>query len=805
MTDLASTQRWLVPETVQTSGMDCGPAALHSLLAGMGVRASYGRLREACQTDVDGTSIEALEGCSRALGLDVAQLMLPADHVAIAAAGALPALAVARLPSGMPHFVVAWRRHGPLVQLMDPATGRRLVRARGLLAMLHIHEQAVPAAAWAAFSTSPAFRGPLAERLEALDVSEHTAGRLVAEAAEAGPAAMAALDAQARAAADGGGSASGTVAAFAAAIADPAGTRERLAPEAWFARPLDPAPGDVEPAVLLRGAVLVRAYGDADEAPDPDSLPSELRAALVEPAPRPARRLLAAARAEGCVPLRLLLGAGAALAVGTIAEVALLRDALDRPDAASVLVAVAGLAALLMVLESAVAAASLAVGRRLEVGLRRALFDKLPRLPDRYLRSRAPSDMAERAHVVHALRLLPLLVVGLLSAASETLLVAAALCVLDPAGAPMVVAATVLVLAVAIAVQWPLREREQREREHAGALSQTTLDALLGVLALRAHGGEAALQTEQQTQMDGWREAAGASVRARAAATLVQAACGIGLTIPVVLAGLSRLDDAGGRLLFVLWAIMLPLAAERVSGLALQWPGLRALALRLAEPLDAPDAPGSDLVQSPPAMAPRGGVEIVLDGATVRATGHVVLAPASLRLRAGEHVALVGASGAGKSTLCSLVFGLLEPSDGRVLVDGATLDRVAARGLWPSDRVGGLPGARVERVAGRQPRSRRAARGRARARAGRRARARRGTRRRAGAGRRRRIAVRRRGPARAARARIRPLGRAPRRPRRGAARARSLAAAAAAGARARALVGRDARVRHARRRGRAGL
>ena len=47
-------RRWLVPEVVQSSGMDCGPASLKALLEGFGISASYGRLREACQTDVDG-------------------------------------------------------------------------------------------------------------------------------------------------------------------------------------------------------------------------------------------------------------------------------------------------------------------------------------------------------------------------------------------------------------------------------------------------------------------------------------------------------------------------------------------------------------------------------------------------------------------------------------------------------------------------------------------------------------------------------------------------------------------------------
>ncbi len=179
--------------------MDCGPAALHSLLAGFGVPVSYGRLREACQTDVDGTSIDALESVARALGLDVAQLMLPADHVALTCATAMPAIAVALLPSGMPHFVVAWRRHGRLVQVMDPATGRRIVGTRTLTGMLYIHEQAVPFAAWEAFAAAPTFQDALRERLGALGLRRRAAAELVARAEVGGGRAMAALDARARA------------------------------------------------------------------------------------------------------------------------------------------------------------------------------------------------------------------------------------------------------------------------------------------------------------------------------------------------------------------------------------------------------------------------------------------------------------------------------------------------------------------------------------------------------------------------------------------------------------------------------
>ena len=74
-------RRLLVPEVVQTSAMDCGPAALKALLNGYGINASYGRLREACQTDVDGTSIDTLEETAKQLGLDAEQVMTLPDHL----------------------------------------------------------------------------------------------------------------------------------------------------------------------------------------------------------------------------------------------------------------------------------------------------------------------------------------------------------------------------------------------------------------------------------------------------------------------------------------------------------------------------------------------------------------------------------------------------------------------------------------------------------------------------------------------------------------------------------------------------
>ena len=115
-------RRYFIPEIIQTSMMDCGPASLKALLEGYGIAINYGRLRESCQTDVDGTSIDTIEDIACDLGLDAIQLIVPADHLLLTQTDALPALVVIRLPNGLTHFVVAWRTVGQFVQVMDPST-----------------------------------------------------------------------------------------------------------------------------------------------------------------------------------------------------------------------------------------------------------------------------------------------------------------------------------------------------------------------------------------------------------------------------------------------------------------------------------------------------------------------------------------------------------------------------------------------------------------------------------------------------------------------------------------------------------
>src|SRR5581483_3347462 len=159
-----STRRFFIPEVIQTSEMDCGPAALNALLEGFHIRSSYARLREACQTSVDGTSIDTLEVVANQLGLDAEQILLPADHLLLDETRALPAIVVVRLPTGLTHFLVAWNRVSRWAQVMDPGIGRRWIPVDEFLGDVYLHTERVTFQEWREWVGAPGFLNPLRRR-----------------------------------------------------------------------------------------------------------------------------------------------------------------------------------------------------------------------------------------------------------------------------------------------------------------------------------------------------------------------------------------------------------------------------------------------------------------------------------------------------------------------------------------------------------------------------------------------------------------------------------------------------------------
>lgn len=716
-------RRFFAPEVIQTSAMDCGPAALKCLLEGFGVRVSYGRLREACQTAVDGTSIDTLETLAVSLGLHAEQVMMPVDHLLLEEADALPAIVVVRMPSGLTHFVVVWRLHGGFVQVMDPARGRRWVRRAAFLRDVYLHNLAVPADAFLEWSGSEGFTRPLGRRLRALGIDD---GEALVGRARQDPdwSAMAALDGAVRtvtALVASGALARGAEARrLVEALAPPRQPGDRIpppgSPSIYAAATAAPPGEDGAARVSFRGAVLLRVTGarpldDERRA----ALPVELRAAVDEPRVRVGAELWRLLEHDGLLRWSAL-GAGVALtALGAVTESVLFRTLIDfasgrtgglvarmagrlsgrsafgggRLFAAIVLLLIA-----LLAVELPLAGGLRGAGRRLEERLRRLFLHKIPRLPDRYFQSRPVSDMAERAHLLHRLRALPTLGADLARTALEIVVIAVALAWLDPRGAGLVFCLAAAMLLIPFVAEPAVAERDLRMRNHAGALGRFYLDGLLGLVAARTHGAGPALTREHRDRLREWVRAARTALGAALAAEAAQTLIGFGLAIWLLIdfwargpgagasAGTNVGADPGTALLVVYWALSLPALGQELALFVQQIPAQRNLTLRLIEPLGAPEEGPSETGHDAATRAPaEGAAGIELDDVRVVAGGHQILEIGALTIAPGEHLAIVGASGAGKSSLVGLLLGWHHPATGSVCVDGLGLDGAGLEAL----------------------------------------------------------------------------------------------------------------------------
>jgi len=758
-----SSRRTVIPEVIQISATDCGPAAIKSVFAGMGVELNYRVLREACQTDVDGTSIITLEEVSSQLGLDAEQVMIPMDHVFLPEAHALPAIIVTLTAGGRPHFVVLWRRIGSYVQVMDPAAGRHWARVETVASTFYQHTTSVPAAAWREWASSAEAVATLERRLR--DLGAASAPALIAKALEdPGHQSIAMLDAAARAveavvragAVGRGRTAAGLVQSMIAK----AESGEVPIPESyWSVRPNPEVDGEL----LLIGAVLLRFRGWRADATRGDgaagaaekaapAMTAELATALTSAQVSPARTLLRLL-AQDPWSIPLLIVAGLVLATfGRILQALMLRAVLDLgrdlgtvEQRATGMLVLAGVAVALLLIQVPISLGLLGIGRRLEVRLRKAYFEKLPKTEDRYFQSRLASDMASRCHNIQAMRTLPALVAQGLTISLEVLSTAAALMWAAPGAWTIAVGLTGATLLLPLFAQGLFFEPDMRVQTHAGALSGFILNALQGLTPIRIHGSERSLRRGQEALLVEWTKARywlqGLSVSFEGVLMVVS----YGLVVLLVHSYLETNERASLVLLVVFWALRFPILGQRLLVLTRTFPSAMNRVRRLldiigeieptparvediepepsrigniepapsrigniepapsrvvepepsrignTEPTPAREVPAAALeLRSPPAREapddhdagrPASGVAITMERVRVKGGGHTILDKVSLNIAAGEHVALVGVSGAGKSTLVGLLLGWLRPARGEIRVDGEPLDQPAIERL----------------------------------------------------------------------------------------------------------------------------
>lgn len=686
-------RRWLVPEVIQSSTMDCGPAVLKSLLSGYGIGVGYNQLRTDCATDVDGTSIDALEQLANQYGLRAEQVLVPIDHLPLKMGATLPAIAVTKLRHGGTHFVLLWSATSSFVQVMDPGIGRRWLRWERFLEEVYVHEAVVPAAAWREWAGGEEFLAVLRVRLWALGVDPQPLLR--AALADEGPARLSHLDAAVRMVAalvrSGGVNKGPQATALLRGICqevDAKGDAAALIPAEYYSARPAPLGAVGEPAMLtVRGIVLVQALGAAGAAD------SAVRSAAALPRPAAPREesLLKELWAQLDGPGRrvawLIPICATLAALGESAELVLLRGLLEvAPQLGLPGQRLLALAAYLLFCLSVLAfnlglsTSAFTIGRRLEMRLRLALLSRLPRLGESYFGSRPVSDLADRSHQLFRVREVPVLLSAFLSAIGQLLFTTAVLIWLNPRGAPTVLCLSALAAGFPVLLQPFLVERDLRARSHQGALGRFHLDTLLGTIPLRAHDAAAPLRAAHADLLSEW-----AAARRSLGRAVLLLFGGQGLACTVLLSALwmgylGEYRDPSGLLLVAYLSLNVPALGHTMSLYLRQYPALRSILLRLLEPLRA--EPEEDAASTPAETAPvesasplpcPAGVEVVLSAVALRMAGQAVLREVELRIAPGSHVAIVGTSGAGKSTLLGILLGLYRPTEGSVQIDGTEL------------------------------------------------------------------------------------------------------------------------------------
>lgn len=320
---------------------------------------------------------------------------------------------------------------------------------------------------------------------------------------------------------------------------------------------------------------------------------------------------------------------------------------------------------------------------RVESTLQPAVWDRLLRLPPAFFTERSTGELASAALGVGAIR-------RVLSGVGPVVLQAGTVGAVNLAlllwfSVPLALAAIgMLVVVVAVFLAMGLWElRWQRSLVELGnKLNNRAFQTLRGLPKLRVAGAETFAYAAWAREFARSRELQRRAGRIKNLTTVLDATylplCSLGMF--VLLAGpASGSLSAAAFLTFNTSVTMLMTAVTQLTGAFVSAAAVLPMFEQIRPVLDeAPEVRGPSTRPGPLSG------EIEVKNASFRYTddGPTVLDEVSLRVGAGEFVAVVGPSGCGKSTLLRLLIGFDRPDTGSVLYDGqdlAALDQAAVR------------------------------------------------------------------------------------------------------------------------------
>jgi ATP-binding cassette, subfamily B, bacterial len=313
---------------------------------------------------------------------------------------------------------------------------------------------------------------------------------------------------------------------------------------------------------------------------------------------------------------------------------------------------------------------------RFLTSLRKAAFAKLQALPLGFFEQERTGVLVSRlTSDVQALdEFLREALVEVVGSGLQIALTVAVLIILSPTLAAVSLVALPVLLVASWAFHHSAGGAYHAIRDRVAETLTALQEGLSGVRVVQAFRRERrtmdAYRPRSRAQIGAWRRASFVNIRLFTMIPLAQTVALVAVLLTAASMYRSGSISQGTIVAYVLYLVQLFDPIARFS----EWlgefrQGLAALG-KVVGLLQAENA----VSERPGAVAlPADGV-LELDGVTFGYGGHApVVKGVSLRLDAGEHVALVGVTGAGKSTLAKLLTRQYDPQDGAIRLGGVDL------------------------------------------------------------------------------------------------------------------------------------
>ena len=233
-----------------------------------------------------------------------------------------------------------------------------------------------------------------------------------------------------------------------------------------------------------------------------------------------------------------------------------------------------------------------------------------------------------------------------------------------------------VVLAYALTVHSKMHELSETTYRASAMRNATLVESLVGLEAIKALGAESVMQRKWELSAN-FLSRVGAQLRLLSASTInVATWAQQSVNIAVIVVGVYLISDGtltlGGLIACSMLSSRAMAPIGQVAGLLTQYhnaaTALTSLDGILQQPVERPA--DSNFVTR---QHFTGDIEFKDVDFNYPEQEQTALRNVSLKIKAGEHVAILGRVGSGKTTLEKLILGLYRPTSGAVLVDGIDL------------------------------------------------------------------------------------------------------------------------------------